>query len=43
MINNIPLTGLPPACRCVICAQRRAVRLTQALQLKYSPAREVIN
>ena len=43
MINNILLTGMKPACRCALCAQRRAVRLTQALQLKYSPAPDVID
>jgi hypothetical protein len=43
MINNLLLTGKPPACRCTLCAHRRALRLTQALQKKYCPAPEFIN
>jgi hypothetical protein len=43
MINNILLTAKTPSCRCVLCAQRRAVRLTQALQNKYCPAPGVID
>jgi hypothetical protein len=44
LINNMLLTaGRPPACRCTLCAARRAVRLTKALQQKYSPAPEVID
>jgi hypothetical protein len=44
MTNNTLLTaGNPPACRCALCAARRAFRLTQALQQKYSPAPEVID
>jgi hypothetical protein len=43
MINNFLIMGQPPACRCTLCAQRRAARLTQALQKKYWPAPEVID
>jgi hypothetical protein len=28
----------PPVCRCAICAERRAARLTQALQNKFGSA-----
>ncbi len=39
LINTILLTeGRLPACRCALCAARRASRLTQALHMKYSPA-----
>jgi hypothetical protein len=43
MINNTLLTGMTRVCRCALCAQRRALRLTQALQLKYSPVPDVID
>jgi hypothetical protein len=42
-INTLLTGGLPPACRCVHCAARRALRLAQALQQKYSPAPKVID
>jgi hypothetical protein len=44
MNNNYLLAaGNPPACRCAPCAARRAFRLTQALQQKYSPTPEIID
>jgi hypothetical protein len=43
MINNLLLTGKLAACRCALCAARRATSLTQALQKKYSPAPKVID
>jgi hypothetical protein len=41
--NTLRSAGNPPPCRCALCAARRAFRLTQALQQKYSPAPEVID
>jgi hypothetical protein len=43
MINNRLFTVKPPACHCALCVHRRAVRLTQALRNKYSPAPEFID
>jgi hypothetical protein len=42
-VNTLLTAGKPPACRCALCAARRAFRLTRALQEKYSPAPEVID
>jgi hypothetical protein len=42
-INTLLAAARPPACRCAHCAARRAVRLAQALQQKYSPAPKVID